>query len=207
MRAIAIGLMLLTSVDLSEVDSDEALRRYQQQEHARLLAGGTLHQCDFKAYTGSSGKIVVRSEPKDDASVVGTLPASTYDPDIDAQVGTDLDVIEARDGWFRVLSYDPFPSVKGWIPGRYIEFDLQTDFVHAAPDANSAVVATSWDLPDGGGRMFFTWREPSDCKGKWVKARFTGRDGIERDGWAAGVCADQYTTCDGVYGGMRPYED
>jgi len=202
MRHLAVALLLIAGWNAAVAASDDGLA-LQRAEHARWLAAGTLHRCQFRAYTFSDEPVDLRSAPANGAPVIGRLPAATYDPDIGAELGPEMDVLEARNGWFRVRSHDP--TVSGWVPGRVLEFDLQTDKAFIAPDANGAVVATSWDMPDG--RMQFTWREPSDCKGHWVKALFTGRDGIERSGWAAGVCANQLTTCDSVYGEMLPYKD
>ena len=189
----------------SPASGEEAMERARKQEHARELAGGTLHHCDFNAYSASRERVIVRSAPAVDAVVVGRLPEAKFDPDLERDIGTEMDVLEARDGWFRIRGYDPSPFVEGWIAGRHLEFDLQTDKVFAAPDSGAAVVATSWDTPDG--HISFTWRDLSDCKGKWVNARFTGLDGIERDGWAAGVCGNQDTTCDGVYGERHEHRD
>jgi hypothetical protein len=210
MRRIAIALLLLAGcstdttawtdgkpADPSPPLDDQALQR---AEHASWLAEGTLHRCDFSAYTLSREPVQVRMAPTAGARAAGKLPGASYDPDLGADVGTDIDVIEARDGWFRIRSHEP--ELQGWIPGRYIEFDLQTDKAFAAPDSSAAVVATSWDTAEG--RTTLTWNEPSDCKGHWVKALFAGQDRIERSGWAAGVCANQYTTCDGVYGEWLP---
>ena len=179
--------------------------RREMADSALAIDGGRVYGGDCRGGL-AAGKTAraIRIKAQGNISFVDRTQGAQAQ-DLERDIGTEMDVLEARDGWFRIRGYDPSPFVEGWIAGRYLEFDLQTDKVFAAPDSGAAVVATSWDTPDG--HISFTWRDPSDCKGKWVNARFTGRDGIERDGWAAGVCGNQDTTCDGVYGERHEHRD
>lgn len=145
----------------------------------------------------------VRAEPSATARIVGKLPPPKYDPDFEREMKADFDILEIRDGWVRIgvkeeKYLDPTRPrpLAGWISGRYVGFALQTDLAFAAPDPRSAVVASTWHQKGGEIRPF-TYRNPSECRGKWVKLLVADHDRREREGWARGVCNGQETTCDG----------
>ena len=149
----------------------------------------------------------VRAEPSGTARIVGTLPPPEPGEDIEVDFGTTFDVVGSRDGWFRIenahrWSQQGGPSrlPSGWISGRYLTFQLQTDKVFEAPDPGSRVVLTSWD--DNGTLMQFRYRHPTECRGEWVRLTVVDRAGRERQGWVRGICGIQETTCDGVRGDL-----
>lgn len=164
---------------------------------------GTPGICDFNGW--STGKdaagLSVRVSPSANAAIVGKLPPPVEEEQ--REWATGFDVVEARGGWFRianVTSFDPADShpldISGWIEGRYLGFELQTDKSFAKPDPASPVVATNWADHDGVLHRF-SFRNPTDCKGPWVRLSVTGHDGQERGAWARGVCGSQDTTCVG----------
>lgn len=146
----------------------------------------------------------VRAEPSPTARIVGKLPPRRYVAEFDREMSTSFDIEETRNGWFRISNpYAPDtedygkPSTlpSGWISGRYVGFALQSDIAFAAPDPQSQVIATSWHSPNG--IRQFGYRQPMECRGKWVRLLVTDMRGREREAWARGVCNSQETTCDG----------
>ena len=156
---------------------------------------------------GDPAGLNVRAAPSADARVVGVLPPPEYSPEFDRVMAVSFDVIETRDGWFRIANAyraddnagEPSTLPSGWISGRHVGFSLQTDKTFAAPDPGSAVVAAAWMDSDGVLRQF-EYRHPTECRGEWVRLKVTGHDRIEREAWTRGVCNGQETTCEGARG-------
>lgn len=217
LRAFPLPLLLLAACGapanetVMTADSETAVSNTPMGpsivEDPRADEHGELGKCDFSAYyaapKGERRGTNVHAGPSAASRVVGKLPPPVLDPDREDEVSADFRVVEARDGWFRIDDVSPTAGdtapESGWIEGRYIGFDLQTDKAFAEPTRGSPVVAISWEDPKEG-IVRFGFRNASQCKGKWVKLRVTGRDGRERDGWASGVCGNQDTSCDGVVG-------
>jgi len=155
----------------------------------------------------------VRAGPSATARILGTLPPPEPGEDVEVDFGATFDVVEARDGWFRIENARRWSQAgrgastlpSGWISGRFVGFQLQTDKAFAAPDPASTVVVTSWE--EDGGLSQFGYRHPTACHGEWVRLTVVGRDGRERQGWVRGVCGIQETTCDGVQGDLIAQRD
>ena len=155
----------------------------------------------------------VRAGPSATARILGTLPPPEPGEDVEVDFGATFDVVEARDGWFRIENARRWSQAgqgastlpSGWISGRFVGFQLQTDKAFAEPDPASAIVVTSWE--EDGGLSQFGYRNPTACRGEWVRLTVVGRDGGERQGWVRGVCALQETTCDGVQGDLIAQRD
>jgi hypothetical protein len=138
---------------------------------------------------GDPAGLNVRAGPSASAPIVGKLPPPEYVEEFDRVMAVSFDVVETRDGWFRIANAyrgrdsmgeaSTLPS--GWISGRHVGFELQTDKVFAAPDPSSPVVAEVWMDSDGALRRF-EYRQPTECRGEWVKLRVTGHDRVEREG-------------------------
>jgi hypothetical protein len=170
--------------------------------------------CAFSGWSGDPhpAGLNVRAAPSADARIVGRLPPPERIEGRDFATG--FDVVEARDGWFRIENaypwdYDgsrPLNLPAGWISGRYLAFQLGTDKAFAQPDPNSAVVATAWIDRDGE-RHEFAVANPTACRGEWLRLTVTGHDGRPREAWIRGVCGNQETTCDGVPGDLIDYDD
>lgn len=145
----------------------------------------------------------IRSRPALNATVVGTLPPPKYIEEMERVMRTGFDIIETRDGWFHIANAYPNdmidpkrpPLPAGWIHGRFVSFALQTDKAFVAPDPRSEVVATSWDSPDG--IRQFSYRQPMECRGRWMRLLVTDMHRREREAWVRGICNGQETTCDG----------
>jgi hypothetical protein len=155
----------------------------------------------------------VRAGPSAEARILGTLPPPERGEDVEVDFGATFDVVESRDGWFRIQNArrwsqqgsGPSTLPSGWISGRYLAFQLMTDKAFAEPDPGSPVVATSY--VEDGGLSQFAYRHPSACRGEWVRLLVTGRNGREREAWVRGVCGIQETTCDGVQGDLIDFPD
>ncbi len=156
---------------------------------------------------GDPAGLNVRAGPSADAPIIGRLPPAEYSPDFDRVMAVSFDVIETRDGWFRIANAyrgrdslaAPSTLPSGWISGRHVGFALQTDKAFVSPDPGSAVVAAAWMDSDGALRLF-EYRHPTECRGEWVRLNVTGHDRVEREAWARGVCNSQETSCDGARG-------
>jgi hypothetical protein len=156
---------------------------------------------------GDPAGLNVRAGPSAGAPVVGVLPPPEYSPAFDRVMAVTFDVIETRDGWFRIANAylanddagEPSGLPSGWISGRHVGFELQTDVAFAEPDPGSPVVAAAWMDSDGALRRF-EYRQPSECRGEWVRLKVTDHDRLEREAWARGVCNSQETSCDGARG-------
>ena len=125
-------------------------------------------------------------------------------------VPTTFEIIEVRDGWVRISDtvapedYFPWPEKRialpsGWISGRYVGFELQTDKAFAEPDPGSPMVASTWETSEGFDHPL-TYRHLLDCRGEWVRMLFTDYTSRELEGWARGVCSNVETSCDGAGG-------
>jgi Bacterial SH3 domain len=154
------------------------------------------------------GGLNVRAGPSATARIIGRLPAPETVEDTQRFVG--FDVTESRGGWFRIRnayrwSADagaPSTLPSGWISGRYLDFQVQSEVAYAAPDPASRVVAMAWE--DANGFHELRTRGPLECRGEWVRLSVAGRDGQEREAWVRGICGIQETTCDGVRGDSLP---
>lgn len=166
--------------------------------------------CSFSGWSGDLDPhgLNVRAGPSSTAPILGTLPPPESHPDNETQFGATFDVVESRDGWFRIRNARRWSEEgrgastlpEGWISGRYLAFQLMTDKAFAQPDPAATVVLTSWE--EDGGLVQFHYRHPTECRGEWVRLTVVDRDGRGRQGWVRGVCGIQETTCDGVRGDL-----
>jgi hypothetical protein len=166
--------------------------------------------CSFSGWSSDLDPrgLNVRAGPSANDRIVGVLPPPEDHPDNETAFGTTFDVLESRNGWFRIRNAHRWSDAagstsrlpEGWISGRYLTFQLMTDKVFAEPRADAPVVLTSWD--EDGTLMQFRYRSPTECRGEWVRLTVIGRDGHERQGWVRGICGIQETTCDGVRGDL-----
>lgn len=175
--------------------------------------------------TGTDARPVYAA-PSVNSRVLGTIPGATDD------AVPSFDIIEGHDGWLRIDNAvdnsaingsveRPMYRRKGWIRGEQAAVAAQAGRAFSAPDFASPVAI---QLPrssfDGADTVAIR-----GCEGSWVQARWRFRKGDpDRDypkywrpdaivspdplvlqGWVTGVCADMYTTCDGVNGDRPPY--
>lgn len=152
----------------------------------------------------------LRAGPGAQFAVVAVLPR--YKTDVGGLSGIeapDFDIVEAKNGWFRLANVQYFPLdaaepsdrktyPDGWIHGSKVDFALQTEFAFERPDPASPMVASSW--VEDGVHYQMRHRKPDDCLGEWVRLEVAGHDGKWSTGWARGVCRAYETTCDGVSG-------
>lgn len=123
---------------------------------AEIPAGAAA--CDFGAWAAFSATapIPVRSEPRADAPLLGTLPVAPVSDDAGGAV--EFDVVEARPGtpgpgWLKIdraidpempdangdpLPARPLPAMPGWIPADAAQIAVQSALGYARPDASGA---------------------------------------------------------------------
>ncbi len=104
---------------------------------------------------------------------MGKLPPPKYVAEFDRVMKTGFRVREARQGWFLISDAYPPDQVDfstpstlptGWISGRYVGFELQTERAFVSPDPSSAVAAANWT--ENGAERRFTYRHPVECRGE-----------------------------------------
>lgn len=169
---------------------------------------GVPGQCRFSGWAANTDPkgTPIRSGPGRAFAVVGTLPAArATEAGLNGIEAATFDVVEAKDGWFRIdkvvyqrLDFDEEPVVypAGWIYGKHLSFALQSDFAFDRPDPRAMKVATSWNDPNGTNQLNF--HSPVDCQGEWVKLTVAGYDRAEKEGWVRGVCGKLETACEGL---------
>jgi hypothetical protein len=177
---------------------------------AAAPAAASSAACSFSGWSSDLDPrgLNVRAGPSTSDRVVGALPPPESHPDNETAFGATFDVVESRNGYFRIRNAHRWSDAgggastlpEGWISGRYLTFQLMTDKVFAEPRPDAPVVLTSWD--EDGTLMQFRYRNPTECRGEWVRLTVIGRDGRERQGWVRGICGIQETTCDGVRGDL-----
>ena len=163
-------------------------------------------QCRFSGWAANShpAGTPIRSGPGRVFPVVGTLPAAREtEAGLYGIEAATFDVVEAKDGWFRIdkavyqrLDFDEEPVVypAGWIAGVDLSFAVQSDYAFERPDPRAPRVASGWNDPNGvNGLRFHT---PQDCQGEWVKLTVAGYDGVEKAGWLRGLCGKLETACE-----------
>jgi hypothetical protein len=207
---LPLALMLLAACNSGTVNAQQSQPTANAASNAVTPASARSARCNFSGWSSDldPNGLNVRAEPSATARIVGTLPPPEPGQDIEVDFGVTFDVVESRNGWFRIenarrwsdSASGPSSLPIGWISGRYLTFQLQTDKVFAAPDPHSRVVLTSWD--DNGTLMQFRYNHPTECSGEWVRLTAIGRDGSEQEGWVRGICGIQETTCDGVHGDL-----
>lgn len=165
-------------------------------------------QCSFSAWAANTtpAGTPIRSGPGKTFPAIGTLPpARETEAGLYGIEAATFDVVEAKNGWFRIdkvvfqrLDFDEEPVVypSGWISGADLSFALQSDFAFERPDARSAKVASSWNDPNGQNPVRF--HDAEDCQGEWVKLTVSGYDGAEKPGWVRGLCGKLETACEGL---------
>jgi len=190
----------------------------QEAKAAPLPPGVTA--CDFPALANDHTRegLNIRAEPRTDSAILGRLPI--IENANHEKIAADVRVIGVKSGWFLIEGafygdYDlpgklpPVYAGRGWVSGRLLTTELQTDSLKAAPDKDAPnVVEASWFDPTA----------ILDCKGDWLRIEVplstkdrTLKPKLPSDGpantvrgWAWGrlSCTQQRTTCD--FGGILP---
>ena len=208
--ALILGACNDAAVTAQQTNSAAAVTGPAAGTAATAQAAPSSAACSFSGWSSDLDPrgLNVRAGPSVDDRILGTLPPPESHPDNETAFGATFDVVESRNGWFRIRNAHrwsdagsgPSNLPEGWISGRYLTFQLMTDKVFAEPRADAPVVLTSWD--EDGTLMQFRYRSPTECRGEWVRLTVIGRDGRERQGWVRGICGIQETTCDGVRGDL-----
>lgn len=181
-------------------------------------------QCGLiTGFVFSPEALTVHERPDGGSPVLGEVQGF-YEGD-DAGRGPEVRVLDARDGWLRIIDAHDDESLLdgaepremysgvGWVRGEGVYVVLQTSKAFAAPGHGAPVVLESLDggwLEEVANQVAVT-----GCQDGWVLARWNlsagkperhqdyavvSRDPVIVEGWSTGVCAIQETTCDGVNG-------
>jgi hypothetical protein len=164
--------------------------------------------CTFDAFTDGTlpHDIAIHAGPSLDEPLIGIAPRGKYGTEYEG-FGIDYSLVEMRQGWARVTNGRTpdreGTAPDGWIDGAYLKFVAQTEVVFAEPDAGSDVVFSSGSSNDWPALAVLL-----DCKGDWALITFDvihHPDGAlafsgRKTGWVRGICANQWTTCDGTWG-------
>lgn len=139
--------------------------------------------CNLRAFAASSADLAVHAQPSPASPVLKLVPAEF----------AELDLREARDGWFRVATIEdaesdkPLFSGSGWVRSSALALDVSGSGnrrLYAEPSESGAGIP----LAQTGGEPV----DLIDCAGDWAKVRY----GKQR-GWLApsGQCSSALTTC------------
>jgi hypothetical protein len=150
----------------------------------------------------------VRAAPRADAAVIAHLPAPVYlSGDL---VGTQLDVIGAKDGWLLIRDANfRDPNGKrpdftfagpGWIWGGLVGAQIADGRLRTAPRDDAPILVWLMDEKRGWGADSFEVKRIHGCDGGFVELTVAPPKGTKtRRGWVSHVCASQLTTCDYPY--------
>jgi hypothetical protein len=167
----------------------------------------------------------IRDIPSKNGALLGVIP-----PQGGLDFPPSFTIIESKNGWLRIkdagfdtqLVGNVVPqtySGEGWISGKGVRVNLQTQLGFAAPSHDSP-----W-LVDGRPDQFFDSIEQAavvGCSGKWVlvdwpfdpnppddrkpliyrEQAIVSRNPVILRAWSTGVCNNQETSCDGVNGDL-----
>jgi hypothetical protein len=199
---------------------DAVLRCFVISLALMLSAGVSLADglCNFRAYSRAvlPDQVAIHAEPSAGSAILGPAPVEPPGTEF-AEFGAEFHVVEMRDGWAKVTGATSFERTAtgpdGWIDGRQIAFEAQTQIAFAAPDAGSERVwsGDNWPYPTA----------VLDCDGDWALIVFEDYefvDVFENDefvavdrvvnglvtGWVRGICAAQETSCEGKAGDGPP---
>ncbi|MFD1944263.1 SH3 domain-containing protein [Paradevosia shaoguanensis] len=183
---VAMGLALATSATSTSMAADAAVA-----------------VCTISAWVNDPDPngLNVRAGPSRDAAVIGRLPLD------DDHFPAKVSIIGAQDGWFRIDKAvlddytDTQPKVvfegEGWVSGRLLSLLVNDPDLHAAPWAESPVVAHLFYQDAYGsvaGADSFGVTRLITCQGDWVQVEGTFID-TQLTGWATRTCSNQVTTC------------
>jgi hypothetical protein len=163
----------------------------------------------------------VRSSAGENAMVVGTLPRYVINFD-SHNFGIEFHIIGSHQGWLKIRDAkdDPYRSNQplratfsgiGWIPGKSVDFIVQSGSGHLRPDAESQKLL---DLKDDWLTSMGEIERVIACSGEWVLLDYSldkrrnhqthaltsltkeEQQASQNRAWFRGVCANQETTCE-----------
>jgi hypothetical protein len=185
-----------------------------------LATEGEPVECSMAGWSldESSLGTAVRSEPRDDAPIVGRLPPlREASPSKEAAPPegwrTQFDITGYLDGWFRIANaegpgthygdpppadYPPTYSGEGWIKATevgaaFANTNMPEPHLHEEPYLGAPIIPASSSVAGSDGSLSIdgTLIRLHACVGNWGFA--TSRDW--QRGWWRGICANQVTNC------------
>jgi hypothetical protein len=165
--------------------------------------------CNFRVYSRAvlPDQVPIHAEPSAGSAILGIAPVEPPGSEF-ADFGAEFRVVAMRDGWAKVTGATSFErkatGPDGWINGRQIAFEAQTQIAFAAPDAGSQRVWSGDHSPFPTAVL--------DCHGEWALIVFEDDEFVDTGrvvrglvtGWVRGICAAQETSCEGMAGDRLP---
>ncbi|WP_416762818.1 SH3 domain-containing protein [Roseateles sp. So40a] len=144
--------------------------------------------CTFGAFVEEHDPagLNVRSAPDPKAAVIGKLPPIWISKQDNLQERVEVEVFEARNGWFRIRRAEDFTRLsgrpsrptfdgEGWVSGTRLSVKTQALRGRASPSSTSASVFKSADGDPLDSDALMEASRPIDCKGDWVQLEFNER--------------------------------
>lgn len=151
----------------------------------------------------------LRSAPTASAPVIGHLPPTHYEKEGDVNLSAEFHIIGSQDGWLKISDVEDGPlgkdstyTFKGpaWISGSLVGFTIGSVKLRKAPSMDAPQAVSLMGENYGGDS--YTVKRVYACKGRFVDIAVQLSPGIKKNapvlrGWAATVCSNRLTTCDG----------
>jgi hypothetical protein len=175
---------------------------------AAQAAPGTCDVHGFVQDTDPKGTNL-RGAPSATAPVVGHLPPQHYDKDAQTTLSAEFHIIGSQDGWLEIedaedgaLGKDPTYTFKGpaWISGALVGFTVGSVKLRKAPAMDAPQVASL--MGENFGADSYDVKRVYACKDRFVDIAVQLSPNMKKGaplmrGWAATVCSNRLTTCDG----------
>lgn len=155
---------------------------------AAKAEAGRNEACTFGAFVEEHDPagLNVRSAPDPKAAVIGKLPPIWISKQDNLQERVEVEVVEARNGWFRIRRAGDFTRLsgrpsrptfdgEGWVSGTRLSVKTQALRGRASPSADSASVFRSVDGEPLDSDALMEASRPIDCKGDWVQLEVNER--------------------------------
>jgi hypothetical protein len=151
----------------------------------------------------------IRSGPSASAPVIGHLPPRHYEKQADVTISPEFEIIGSKDGWLQIanatdghVGEDNTFTFKGpgWISGALVGFTIGSTQLRSAPSLDAPKTVS---LMNGSfGPDSYDVKRVYACKDRFVDISVQLSSNMKKSapvmrGWAATVCSNRLTTCDG----------
>lgn len=175
--------MAIDCVRLLSLGLGSALTLMTAAAHAE---GGATDACRFGAFVEERDPagLNVREAPNAKAKILGTLPPVWFDKKDGLQERVEVEVVESRNGWFRIRHAEDFSrltgreprptfSGEGWVNGGKLSVKTQAIRGRAAPLISARTLLRMGNGEPLDSDALMEASRPVDCAGEWVRLEFT----------------------------------
>lgn len=147
---------------------------------------GATDVCHFGAFVEERDPagLNVREAPHAKAKIMGSLPPVWFDKKDGLQERVEVEVVESRNGWFRIRHAEDFSrltgreprptfSGEGWVSGSKLSVKTQALRGRAAPSTKASTLLQIGDGEPLDSDALMEASRPIDCDGEWVRLEFT----------------------------------